>query len=435
MSNNVQVADEYKTLDEQYLEIAKQIPNFAGVYEGNDGVLVAKIAEGPALTAQQVPSGDVTVAEVKDAILEVLGQEIFTGVPNDLAASAGSLQALQETAPSVQLRLEATKYTFRQLKTWFLQIAALNLDGIIIYDANEGKNNVYLGVETKAQAAKVKARVAKLNFPSDAVEVQVVGSSDNLVLNGAELEAYKAQQQLEASEMTLEPTATQDTNGYNNPLVGGIEIETATGGTCTYGFSARRLGVYGFVSNNHCTTSGNRGDTIKQASSVIGYEVVNPVARGCGLVWIACIDADAAFFRHVNRPVVPMVAGTGPEPGDKTYTYSSLVQGFFSGPALNQHYIAVTARTGFTRIITTNTCTFLRPSGTDVTVECGAVAKPEPGYPNVDRGDSGSPVITRNGTSSNLVGQVFARNTLAGTIWLNNMSGIRQSIDNLITSW
>lgn len=334
LSNNVQVADEYRTLDEQYLEIAEQIPGFAGVYVGDDGVLVAKVAQNPTLTAQQAPSDDVTAAEVKDAILEVLGQEVFTGIPNDLAASTGSLQALQETASSLKLRLEDTNYTFKQLKTWFLQIVALDLDGVMLYDANEGKNNVYLGVETKAQAAKVKTRVAKLNLPRDAVEIEVVGPFDDLVLDGAELEAYRAQQQVEVDEVTLAPMAEQHVQGYNNPLVGGVRIGTATGGTCTYGFSARRLGVYGFVSNNHCTTSGNRGDTITQAGFIIGYEVVNPVAWSCGLVWIACIDADAAFFRHVNRPVVPMIAGTGPEPGDMTYTYSSTVQGFLPGPAL-----------------------------------------------------------------------------------------------------
>ena len=430
--------EEYKTLDEQYLEIAEQIPSFAGVYEGNDGVLVAKIAESPALVAQQVPSGDVTVAEVKDAILEVLGQEVFTGVPNDPAASAGSLQALQATAPSLKLRLEATKYTFKQLKTWFLQIAALDLDGVMIYDANEGKNNVYLGVETKAQAAVVKTRIAKLNLPRDAVEIEVVGPFDDLVLDSVEFKAYKAQQQIEAANFMLAPMAEQHLQRYNDPLVGGVEIQNnATGQSCTYGFSARRNGIYGFVTNSHCTRYRGtvNGDEIRQYGSLVGYETADAPTRECGPIWTFCHDADAAFFRHVNRAVVPAIAGTGPEPGDKVYSYRSKVLGSYSGPAQGQHYIAVTARTGFIRLITQNTCTFLKANSNNITVECGATATPEPGYPFVQGGDSGSPVITRNGSGAVLAGEIFGGNSFRRTVWMNNMSGIYEALGNMAVTW
>lgn len=431
---NAQPTKEYKTLDENYIEISERIPGFAGVYEGNDGVLVAKIAP-----SEQQPSPDaVAVSEVRDAIVEVLGTEWFTDSPNETVTPADPAQPLRALGADLELRLETTKYTFKQLKTWFLQVVALDLDGVIMYDANEGSNNVYLGVETEAQAVEVRARVAALSFPSDAVEVEVIGPFDDLVLDGAELEAYRAQQQAEDTESTLAPMADQHVEGYNDPLVGGIEIQNnATGQSCTYGFSARRNGVYGFVTNSHCTRFRGQvnGDEMRQVGSLVGYETADTRVRGCGLIWQSCYDADAAFFRHVNRAVVPAIAGTGPEPGDKVYSYRSKVLGSYSGPAQGQHYIAVTATTGFTRLIAQNTCTFLRVSGDGFTVECGATATPEPGYPFVQGGDSGSPVITRNASGAVLAGQVFGGNGFARTVWMNNMSGIYEALGNMAVTW
>lgn len=238
------------------MEISQRIPGFVGVYEGNDGMLVAKIAP-----SEEQPSPDaVAVSEVRDAIVEVLGTEWFTDSPNETATPADPAQPLRVSEAALELRLETTKYTFEQLYTWFLQVAALDLEGVIMYDANEGGNNVYLGIETEAQAIEVRARVAALSLPSDAVEVEVVGPFDDLVLDGAELDEHRAQQQIEAAEFTLAPQAEQHVQGYNDPLVGGIEIVTEYQGTCTLGFGARRNGVYGFVTNSHCTRYRGRVD-------------------------------------------------------------------------------------------------------------------------------------------------------------------------------
>ena len=356
-----------------------------------------------------------------------MGTEVFTGVPNDLTASGGPLQTLQDTASSVKLRLEKTKYTFEQLTTWRLQIAALNLDGAMIYDANEGKNNVYLGIETQAQADTAKARIAKPSLPSDAVELQVVGPYDDLVLKGKELQEDIAQQQKKATEPSLETSAAvQYVDKSNAPLVGGIRMDIR-GGTCTYGFSAKVNGVLGFISNSHCTSTIGviDGDEVLQYGlPKIGYELIDWRARPCGVIWNSCRYSDTAFFKSTGaRAAVPRIAGTGPEPGDKSYTYTSAIRGTLSAKQ-NEHYIAVTAKTGFTRLIVTNTCTYLRTYASPLTVECGAVAKPEAGYPNVQGGDSGSPVITRNGSDSVLVAEIFAKNPLAGSIWMNNINGI-----------
>ena len=229
--------------------------------------------------------------------------------------------------------------------------------------------------------------------------------------------------------------ADQHVQGYNTPLVGGIEIQPQYTGNCTLGFGARRNGVYGFVTNSHCTRYRNRvdGDRMRQEGSLIGYETADAPGRGCGPIWNSCYDADAAFFRHVNRAVVPAIAGTGPEPGDKVYSYRSKVLGSYSGPAQGQHYIAVTATMGFTRLITQNTCTFLKVG--DITVECGATATPEPGHPFANPGDSGSPVITRNSSGVVLAGQIFGRNSFARTVWINNMSGIYEALGNMNVTW
>lgn len=444
-STDIQTAEEHKTLDEQYLEIAEQIPSFAGIYEGNDGVLVAKIAQDPALTAQQTSDdSDVTVPEVREAILEVMGQEVFTGVPNDLADEAGSPKTLQATS-SPSLRLEDTKYTFKQLHTWLWQTIDLDLDGVMIYDANEGNNNVYLGVETRAQAEATKARIAKLPIPPNAVAIEVVGPYKDYVLRGEGLQKYLAQE-AKTAEVQLQPAAVQYVDGPSVPLVGGVRVTTDRGG-CTYGFSAKRNGVLGLVTNFHCTANKAQvdGDIIRQNQQYIGVETVDPPPRWCGIVWGDCRYSDAAFFKNTSsstvRVATPRIAGTGPGAGDRTYDYSSPVLGILSSTKQNEHYIAVTSKTGFTRLVVTNTCTYLRTGIFDisakrlVTIECGAVAKPESPYPNVQQGDSGSPVITRNSSGAMLAGEIFGGNPLNGGIWMNNMGGILRDLGSLTVRW
>ena len=369
-----------------------------------------------------------------------MGTEVFTGVPNDLAASTGSLQTLQ--AASLKLRLEDTKYTFEQLTSWLLQIAALNLDGVMIYDANEGKNNVYLGVETKAQAEAAKARIAKLSLPNDAVEMQVVGPYRDLVLQNKELQEDVVQQKEEAtSTIPKAAVVERDVTGYVNPPVGGAEIVvrgSGFSGTCTYGFSAKRNGVTGFISNGHCTRYKNSvdGTEVFQGGSKIGFELVDPNARGCGIIWNICRYSDAAFFKNTGtRIVIPRIAGTGPDPYDKTYTYTSKVNGIRNSPAQYEAFIVVTSQTGFTRLIVTNTCTYLKTYGSSSTVECGAVGVPQSGYPGIRGGDSGSPVITRNASGAVIVGEIFADNPLAGTIWMNIGSGILRDLGPLTVTW
>lgn len=310
-----------------------------------------------------------TVAQVRNALINVMGTEVFTGVPNSLAVSAGSLQALQGTTPP--LRLEDTEYTFKQLHTWLWQIIDLNLAGVMIYDANEGKNNVYLGVETQAQADAVKARLAGLPIPPGAVAVEVVGPYKDYVLRGEELQESLAQERSKTAEVQLHPMATQNVEFQSLPLVGGVRVTTDMGG-CTYGFSAKRNGVLGLVTNYHCTANKAQvnGDVIRQNGSYIGVETVDPPARWCGIVWGDCRYADAAFFQNTSagtgRVAAPRIAGTGPGAGDKTYDYSSPVLGILSSTVQNEHYIAVTSRTGFTRLVVSNTCTFLRTGVFDI---------------------------------------------------------------------
>ena len=135
--------------------------------------------------------------------------------------------------------------------------------------------------------------------------------------------------------------------------------------------------------------------------------------------------ADAARFRSSGAvPLKGRIAGTGPDPRDKSYTYTSTVNGMIFYPVAGAHYIAVTARTGFTRLVIRHTCVNLQTFNSEMTVTCGSSAWPESGYPNTQGGDSGSPVITRNGTESRLVAEVFAGSPLDGTIWMNNSGGI-----------
>lgn len=306
----------------------------------------------------------------------------------------------------------------------------LELEGAIAFDVDEVNNYVSIGVETEPQAAAARARIAEFSLPDDAVVVRAIGPIDDLVLDGEDLREHKAQQQKsETAEATLGPTQVRRVDTSVNPVVGGVEIYMVPrDGYCTYGFTVRKDGVLGFITNSHCTKRimAVDGDPVRQTGTggpLIGYETRDFLGQVCGRTF--CRKSDAALFRSSGAvPLKGRIAGTGPNPGDKDYTYTSTVNGMIFYPVAGAHYIAVTARTGFTRLVIRHTCVNLQTFASEMTVTCGSSAWPESGYPNIQQGDSGSPVITRNGSESNVVAEIFAGNPLDGTIWMNNSGGI-----------
>lgn len=91
-------ADVYESLDDQFLSVAQEIPEFAGFYLNEDGNYIVNLASKPGLQAA-------SVNDVEKAIENVFG----TGYLNrEITASSNGLQT-----PQIQIR--AVRYTFEDL--------------------------------------------------------------------------------------------------------------------------------------------------------------------------------------------------------------------------------------------------------------------------------------------------------------------------------
>ncbi len=108
-----------------------------------------------------------------------------------------------------------------------------------------------------------------------------------------------------------------------NPVVGGVLIHrlVADGARqCTLGFTAKRDGVVGFVTNSHCTEDmygmGGVYKSFAQPTTVIGTESVDPYGYTCGVVPpTECRGADAAFI--ASNGVVPYRVGYLAKPASR----------------------------------------------------------------------------------------------------------------------
>lgn len=129
------------------------------------------------------------------------------------------------------------------------------------------------------------------------------------------------------------------------PMVGGIIIHRQLQvdyKLCTLGFTAKRNGVTGFVTNSHCTEDmyglGGTYKTFGQPfSRIVGVETVDPNGYSCAVAPpTECRGADAAFIQSNN-------------------TVSHLV-GFLAKPASrNTGELSMTSSTDYIRIKSTGT--------------------------------------------------------------------------------
>ncbi|MBA4158763.1 MAG: hypothetical protein H0X65_14985 [Gemmatimonadetes bacterium] len=194
-----------RTLDEQFAQLAREVPGFGGLFYDEAGTLNVVMAGTQVMSTAQV-------ATVLSGRLAALG----------IDAAAAQQAVVREG-----------QYDFLQLSAMRSRAdAVFGLRGVVFTDVDEAANRVHIGVENNAVAASVKHALGMLDIPPEAVIISIT-----------------------------EPEVPMQTlRDRLRPIAGGLQIwalVTPTSGfICTVGFNVRSPAapnVHGFVTNSHCT--------------------------------------------------------------------------------------------------------------------------------------------------------------------------------------
>jgi hypothetical protein len=362
------------TLDATFVQIAREVPGFGGLYYDAAGELVVVMAAS-ATTDR-------------------------TAVASALREHARQLRI--EPAGISTMRVREGRYDFIQLDAMHRGVVAvLGLAGTVFTDADEVRNRVVIGVEDDAAAAAVRRHLTMLALPTDAVIVE----------RAAPIQA----------EQTLRERV--------RPVAGGLSINFVRGTSgflCTLGFNVRapnRPGVEGFVTNSHC--SDTRGEVIPTpywqhsravANTFIGLEAHDApyLSGGACPEGRRCRWSDALGVRYdegVENALGAIYRTTMPSilPADTIWTIDPAnprwqIVDENSFPIVGQVLHKTGRRTGWTFGNVTSTCTNSNVSGVDITYFCQDRVATESGG-----GDSGSPYFERIGETNQV--------RLAGIHW------------------
>ncbi|MGH9948557.1 MAG: S1 family peptidase [Pyrinomonadaceae bacterium] len=340
--------DEDMTPDEHLVEIAKQFPEFGGLFYDQDGTLqVYMVGQKEAMNSS-----------TSDFLKSMISSEILGG------------ESLDKTGMEV---IEGN-YTFLQLKEWHdkMTTSVLEMPGVVFTDIDDTKNRLRIGVENlRASRKTVTEHLVNLGIPIEAVVI--------------------------SRTKPIEP----ELRDRNRPLRGGFQINFS-GSLCTLGFVADRGGVRGFVTNSHCSgiQGGNQGTVFHQPTASgttnrIGQETTDPTyfTGGACPAGRRCRFSDSSFARvpHPSGPSVSSTRGSIARPpvgstswnGTDLFTITSE-----SNPVAGQSVTKVGRTTGRSSGTVQQTCANFNVSGGNITQLCQAQA----GY-NSAGGDSGSPVF------------------------------------------
>ncbi|HEX2077064.1 MAG TPA: hypothetical protein VHG08_05125 [Longimicrobium sp.] len=242
------------TIDERFVQLAREIPGFGGYYRDREGnlnvVLTNPAAQGEAARAALAPV---------------------------LPGGRGRGMIMRQG-----------RYDFAQLHAWRLQVdpAVLGFEGVAFTDVNEVTNRVEIGIWDATVRDGVRQAVSGLPIPPAAIG-------------------------LVNAEAVEEHASLRD---RVRPSTGGLQISRVLSSgnlsLCTLGFNVLVDGKYGYFTNSHCTQSGigtvHRQDA---ANDRIGVEVQDPAPYAYGStqtfngVSYTCTDTDGCRFSDASRGV------------------------------------------------------------------------------------------------------------------------------------
>lgn len=303
--------------------------------------------------------------------------------------------------PTAAVRVVEGRYGWQQLQRWqaAATVEALAVPGAVFVDNDEANNRVLIGVENPGVMGQVRAAVARVGIPNEAVLVERV-------------------------EPIVQVATLQ--NVVDRPVRAGVQINFP-GFLCSVGFNATSGTQMSFITASHCTTTQGGVESTPYwqplqsvAPTQIATEVADPDyvrnGPGCphGRVCRYSDASRAAYIDGANQALGLIAQTSGANNGSLTITGSfsitsddcSTLGGCLAvGTTVNK----VGRTTGWTAGAVTNTCVNTGVSGSRIVQLCQTFVSA-----GVGGGDSGSDVFQITG-GSNVI--------LAGILWGGNSSG------------
>jgi hypothetical protein len=341
-------------IEDEFLQMQTEVPGFGGFYVDEAGDIVAYVTD---LADESRARGAVQRLLLRDA--------------RRFARRDGS-------QPAVHVR--KGEFGFSQLVDWSekLQRGARPAHGISLFDADEMRNRVRIGIADQGQAAGIQALAGSLGVPRGALHFEMRRGRNVLAASLRDV---------------IRPTGA------------GTQINVNVGteaGACTMGFNVTDSnGQRYFLTASHCTQN-YAGPTSRvfyqpgnSYSDRVGVEAINPAwsTTGCGPGASYCRATDAALIRYDSnissqkRVAQSSTVGTGNSSGNLTIgTWYGV--GGSGGAGMGQEVHKTGRTTGTTRGPVTGTCVnagVFAPVNTEVPCAYEAQAR-------ANGGDSGSPV-------------------------------------------
>lgn len=283
-------------------------------------------------------------------------------------------------------RLAPARYDFLELVR-FKQRARhlLDAEGVVFVDLDEAGNRIRVGIDRGdafLTRLDVEGRMPAHDLPGDAVELVEVEPIRQLI---TVRERFR-------------------------PAPAGVQIYFS-GFVCTLGANVFRNGVFGFITNSHCTnTQGGVESTRYYQHNTTGGAVATEIADPGYFTGGACPSgrrcrySDASFARYDSSSLgqFARIARTTSRSSSSagSLTVSSVNPRFFINartnfPSGGEQLNKVGRTSGWTYGTVTNTCVDTNVSGSTITQLCQDHVQ---GYSA--GGDSGSPVFRWTGTSN-----------------------------------
>jgi len=368
-------------------EFARQVPGFGGFFLNRDGTPTVYLTRG----SSRAPAERVLAGYLKGRGL-----------------------------PTAAVRVVEARYRWQQLERWqaAATVEALALPGAVFVDNDETSNRVRIGVENPGAMGQVRAAVARLRIPDEAV---IVERADPIV-----------------QVATLQ-------NVVDRPVRAGVQINFP-GFICSVGFNATSGGVPSFVTASHCTnTQGGVENTPywqplqTTAPTQIATEVADPVyvkgGAGCPRGRL-CRYSDASRAVYINGVSgalgrIAQTSGANNRSLEITgsFTITSDDCGTTGGClAVGTTVNKVGRTTGWTAGSITNTCVNTGVSGTRIVQLCQTFVSA-----GVGGGDSGSDVFQVTGSSVKLAGVLWGGNGTGTQFVFSPLGNVTRELGALVT--
>ncbi len=299
------------------------------------------------------------------------------------------------------LHVREARYGWQQLQRWqdAATDGAFSVNGTVYVDNDETTNRVHIGVANIGTTGQVRAAIARLGVPDDAVIVDQV-------------------------EPIVQVASLQ--NVIDRPVRAGVQINFP-GFLCSVGFNATSGGTKSFITASHCTTKqgGVENTPYYQPlqsvnGTVIAREVADPVyTRGAGCPggrMCRYSDASRAAYVSGSNQALGLIARTSGANnhsleivGSFTITADDCTTTLGGCLAVGTTINKVGRTTGWTSGTLTNKCVNTGVQGTRIVQLCQNFVSA-----GVGAGDSGSDVFQ-------VVSSTNVR--LAGVLWGGSSSG------------